>query len=68
MGWGFGFDYRLDMAVFGMETTKEVEDLVWLGDRIANVAQIVGEVLELGAVVSDGTCHLAGCRGIQPPG
>lgn len=42
------------MAVLRVETTKHVEHLTWLRDGLADVAEVVGEGLELGAVVGDG--------------
>ena len=57
MGRGFGLDYRLYVAVFGMETTKKIENLAGLGDGVVDVAQIVSEAFELGAVLADG--HVA---------
>jgi hypothetical protein len=53
----FTLDDRLDVAVAGIQTAEQVEDLTRLGDGMPDVAQIVGEALELGAVVSD--AHVA---------
>jgi hypothetical protein len=41
------------MAVPRTEAAEEVENLTGLGDGMADVAQIIGEALELGAVVVD---------------
>jgi hypothetical protein len=43
----------LNMAVPRTEAAEEVENLTGLGDGMADVTQIVGEALELGAVVVD---------------
>jgi hypothetical protein len=51
VGRGFALDDRLDVFVLGIEAAKEVEDLAGLGDGVADVAEIVGEALELGAVI-----------------
>jgi hypothetical protein len=42
------------MAIFGVETAQHIEHLARLGDRLADVVQIVGEDFQLGAVVVDG--------------
>ena len=49
-----GGDHRFDVAVLGVEATKEVEHLAWLGDGVADVAQRISDALELGAVVIHG--------------
>jgi hypothetical protein len=50
-------DNRLDMFEAGIQTTEKVKNLTGLGDGMANIAQIVDEVFELGAVVVD--AHVA---------
>jgi hypothetical protein len=46
-----GGDHQLDVAVPGIEVAEEVEHLTWLGDGVADVAQLIGDPLQLGAVV-----------------
>ena len=58
-----GSDHRLDVAVARVEAMEEVEDLARFGDRMADVPQLVGEALELGAVVVDG--HVALLHGAE---
>ena len=58
-----GSDHRLDVAVARVEATEVVEDLARFGDRMADVLQLVGEALELGAVVVDG--HVALLHGAE---
>ena len=52
-----GRDHWLDVAVLGAEAAEEIEHLAWLGDGMTNVTQLVGEPLQLRAVVIDG--HVA---------
>lgn len=47
----FGSDYRLDVAVPWIETTEQVENLAWLRDGVADVAQLIHDALQLCAVV-----------------
>jgi hypothetical protein len=51
MGWGFGFEDWFEVAVFGAQTTEEVENLARFRDWVADVAELVGETLELCAVI-----------------
>jgi hypothetical protein len=46
------------VAEFRVETTEEVEDLAWLRNGVADVAKLVGEALEFGAVVANGEVTL----------
>ena len=60
---GLGDDDRLDVAGLGVEATKEVEHLARLGDGVADVAQLIGELFQLGEVGVDG--HVALLQGAQ---
>jgi hypothetical protein len=53
MRWGFALDDGLDVAVARVQAAEQVEHLTGLGDGVPNVAQVVGEALELGAVLVD---------------
>ena len=48
-----GGEHRLDVAVLGFQSAEEVQHLAGLGDGMTNVAQFVGELLQLGAVGVD---------------
>jgi hypothetical protein len=48
-----GGEHRLDVAVLGVQSAEEVQHLAGLGDGMTNVAQFVGELLQLGAVGVD---------------
>jgi hypothetical protein len=50
----FGGEDGFDMAEFLGQATQKVQHLAWFGDWMANVAQVVGEFLQLVAVVRDG--------------
>jgi hypothetical protein len=41
----FGCDYRLDMAILQVEAVEEIQHLRGLRHRLADVAQVVGELL-----------------------
>ena len=58
-----GGDRRPDVAVPGVEAAEEVQDLTQLGDRVADVAELIGNPLELGAVFSHG--HVTLLQGAQ---
>jgi hypothetical protein len=49
-----GGDDRFEMAIARVETRKEIQHLTRLGDWMAKVAEVVGEGLEAGGVLSDG--------------
>jgi hypothetical protein len=55
---GLGGEDGLDVAEFLGQATEEVQNLAWLGDGVADVAQVVGELLELVALVRDGQIPL----------
>ena len=48
-----GGEHRLDVAVLGVQSAEEVQHLAGFGDGMTNVAQFVGELLQLGAVGVD---------------
>ena len=48
-----GGEHRLDMAKFLVQAAKQIQHLAGLGDGVADVAQAIGELLQLGAVVRD---------------
>jgi hypothetical protein len=54
----FGAEHRLDVAEALVQAMEQVQHLAWLGDRVANVTVIVGELLQLVAIVSDGEIAL----------
>ena len=54
MGLELGSDHRLEMTVARAETSEQVENLAQLEDGVADVAKLIGEAFELGAVVVDG--------------
>jgi hypothetical protein len=58
VGWGFGFDDRLEVAEFWVEATKEVEDLARLRDGVTDVPELISETFEFGAVIVDGEIAL----------
>jgi hypothetical protein len=49
---------RLDVAGGFVQAADQVQHLAGLGDGVADVTQVVGELLELAAVVSDGEVAL----------
>jgi hypothetical protein len=51
--WELGGDDQLDVTVTRVEATKEIQHLARLGDEVADVTKLIGEALELGAVVVD---------------
>lgn len=48
--WELGGDHGLDVAVLWIEPAKKVEHLTGFGDGMADVAKLIGETLQLGAV------------------
>jgi hypothetical protein len=46
------------MAIPGTEATEEIKNLAGFEDGVADVAQLISKVLELGAVVLDGEIAL----------
>jgi hypothetical protein len=50
---GLGSEHKFDMAEFGIQATEKVQDLARLGDGMTDIAQVVGELLQLGAVLVD---------------
>jgi hypothetical protein len=46
------------MAVLRVEVAKQIQHLTWFEDGLANITKVVGERLELGAVVDDGEITL----------
>jgi hypothetical protein len=57
-GVSLGGKNRLDMSEFLVQAAREVQDLTRFGDVVADVAQVVGQFLELGAVIRDGEVAL----------
>ena len=55
-----GGDDRLDVTVLGVEAAQKVQNLTGLGDGLADVAQLVGDPLEGGAVLVDRRVTLDG--------
>ena len=51
-------DHWLDVAKLGVEAAKKIEHLARLGDGVVDVAQLVGDPFEFGAVVVDGQVAL----------
>ena len=60
VGWEFGGDHRLKMAIAGAKATKQIKNLTRLGDGVADVAKLIGKAFQLGAVVVDGQVTLTG--------
>jgi hypothetical protein len=54
----FGGDDKLDVAVLGVQSVKEVEHLAGLGDGLSEITKAVGEGLQAGGVVGDGQVAL----------
>ena len=52
-----GRDHRLDVAIARIKAAKKIEHLARLGDGMADVAQLIHDPLQLGAVVVHG--HVA---------
>lgn len=55
--WLSGGDHRNGVAISGIESTQHVEDLAGFPDRLPDVAQSIGQLLEASAVLIDG--HVA---------
>jgi hypothetical protein len=55
---GFGGEHGLDVAEFWIQASKEIQDLARLGNRMTDVAEVIGELLQLGAIVRDGEITL----------
>ena len=62
-----GGDDRLDVPKTRAEAAEEVQHHAWFRDRMADVAQLIGEAFELGAIVIDGhvTLHQGTQFGLQ---
>jgi hypothetical protein len=58
VGRGSGFDYWLEVAILRIQPAEEVEDLTGFRNRMTDVAELVGDALELGAGVMDGEVAL----------
>ena len=50
---GLGGDHRFDVEVPGIEAAEKIKHLTGLRDGVADVTQLIGESLQLGAVVVD---------------
>jgi hypothetical protein len=53
-----GGDDRLDVAVLGVQSAKEVEHLAGLGDGLSEITKAISEGLQAGGVVGDGQVAL----------
>lgn len=44
---------RFDVEIARIKTSEEIQHLAWLSDGVADVAELIGEAFELGAVLVD---------------
>jgi hypothetical protein len=57
-GVSFGGEHRLDMAEALVQALEQVQHLAWLGDGVDDITEIVGQLLQLVAIVGDGEIAL----------